>query len=638
MKGRNILIVEDENIVALDMRMRLDAMGYRVVDVVDTGTLAIDRVTALDPDLVLMDIKLKGEQDGIEIATQLRERSEVPVIFVTAFTDERTLDRAKRASPYGYIVKPFHERELRIAIELALYKHQYELSIRRERDIAEESNRIKGEFLTNMSHELKTPLNSVIGFTELAMASSKDPEQREHLAIALSSAKSLLMLIESILDFARMEAGKLAVVESPFSLDALLDDCTDALAMATYSKGLAAFSYRDPSIPDSLIGDSSMLRHILLNLIDNAVKFTDAGSVHFSSRLLAPKAGSDSSVSVEFEVVDTGIGMPPEKIDVAFDRFTQLDASKTRRAGGTGLGLAIVSKSVELMGGELSVESEEGKGTRFFVRISFELGSDARWADAPSGADHVEAVLAGFDDETGRDAAAVLSRLGLSSTIVAGLREAAGMESAIVLADERALEAGPQAIDSSLEGRLIVATRLGGAARSRLGGNPVVAFSALPLRASGFSKALGALRGSDLMARRSGSLPSSNASVTRFGSPPLSGDTGKVSSSATGDEVALRISHEASAAADDEAAAVLLRLASILGTAVSSAAYSDAEREAKEAQGRLDRMGEARGSRLAFAALLAARKGDSETLAGSIAAIEKFCGSRVGNGLGGLGI
>ena len=167
--GRDILVVEDENIVALDMRMRLEAMGYRVVDVVETASSAIERAASLLPDLVLMDIKLKGEQDGIEAAGHLRERAEVPVIFVTAFTDERTLERAKQASPYGYIVKPFHERELRIAIELALYKHQYELSIRRARDIAEEANRIKGEFLANMSHELKTPLNSVIGFTELAM-------------------------------------------------------------------------------------------------------------------------------------------------------------------------------------------------------------------------------------------------------------------------------------------------------------------------------------------------------------------------------------------------------------------------------------------------------------------------------------
>src|SRR5512136_1674738 len=137
MTGKDILIVEDENIVALDMRMRLEAMGYRVLDVVDTGGLALERALALSPDLVLMDIKLKGGQDGIDAARALRERAEVPVIFVTAFTDEKTLERAKRTSPYGYIVKPFHERELRIAIELAIYKHEYERSIRSAKELAE---------------------------------------------------------------------------------------------------------------------------------------------------------------------------------------------------------------------------------------------------------------------------------------------------------------------------------------------------------------------------------------------------------------------------------------------------------------------------------------------------------------------
>ena len=373
-KGKDILIVEDENIVALDMRMRLEAMGYRVVDVVDSGRSAVERAAALLPDLVLMDIKLKGDQDGIEAAAHLRERSEVPVIFVTAFTDERTLERAKRSSPYGYVVKPFHERELRIAIELALYKHQYELSIRRARDIAEESNRMKGEFLANMSHELKTPLNSVIGFTELALAAAKENEQREHLAIALSSAKSLLTLIESILDFARMEAGKLNPVAGPFSLDAVLGDCADALAVAAFAKGLDVSLGRDPMIPDALVGDSSLLRHIILNLLDNAVKFTDHGLIRLGASLHEPGGGPGDGPVVEFEVSDTGIGMPKDKIDQAFSRFTQLDASKTRKAGGTGLGLSIVAKAIELLDGSLTVESEEGSGSRFVFRIGFELG------------------------------------------------------------------------------------------------------------------------------------------------------------------------------------------------------------------------------------------------------------------------
>jgi signal transduction histidine kinase len=305
-KGGEILIVEDENIVALDMRMRLESMGYSIIGVVDTGELAVERAIALGPDLVIMDIKLKGDQDGIDVATQLRERSEVPVIFVTAFTDERTLDRAKRASPYGYIVKPFHERELRIAIELALYKHQYELTIRRARDVSEESNRVKGDFLANMSHELKTPLNSVIGFTELALGVSKDREQKEYLSIALSSAKSLLTLIDSILDFARMEAGKLAAVSAPFSLDELLDECADFLAIGAFPKGLQASLRREPAIPEVLVGDVSVLKHILLNLLDNAVKFTNAGRVRLAVFLHEKPDLPGRGPTLRFEVSEIG--------------------------------------------------------------------------------------------------------------------------------------------------------------------------------------------------------------------------------------------------------------------------------------------------------------------------------------------
>ena len=493
--GRDILIVEDENIVALDMRMRLEAMGYRVVDVVETGGLAIERAAALAPDLVLMDIKLKGEQDGIEAAGHLRERTEVPVIFVTAFTDERTLERAKHASPYGYIVKPFHERELRIAIELALYKHQYELSIRRERDIAEEANRVKGEFLANVSHELKTPLNSVIGFTELAMSVPKEPEQGEYLAMALSSARSLLTVIDSILDFARMEAGKLSVVSAPFSLDEVLGECADSLAMGAFAKGLEVNLRRDPAIPDWLVGDRSLLKHILLNLLDNAVKFTERGRIRLGAALYEQPTCAGCGPTVEFEVADTGIGMPRDKIDLAFARFTQLDPSRTRKAGGTGLGLAIVAKSVELMRGGLSVESDEGRGTRFSLRLAFELGAEP---SPPKGLPRLgkgvaQATIVGFDAEGFEDASLALRRLGIAARRAERLEDAVAPDGSFVIADELAAAEADDAVMDALDSRLVVCTRFGTKIRSRLGSRAGIAFAVLPLRAEGLRDALAAL-------------------------------------------------------------------------------------------------------------------------------------------------
>jgi signal transduction histidine kinase len=569
------------------------------VDVVDSGERATESVARLQPDLVLMDIKLKGDQDGIEAARELRERSEVPVIFVTAFTDERTLDRAKRASPYGYIVKPFHERELRIAIELAIYKHQFELSIRRARDIAEEANKVKGEFLANMSHELKTPLNSVIGFTELALGGAKESEQREYLAIALSSAKSLLTLIDSILDFARMEAGKLAALKAPFSLDEVIGECVDSLAIAAFSKGLEISFRREASIPDLIVGDRSLLKHVIQNLLDNAVKFTERGRIRFSASLrdraeiARDEAGGlpGSAFVIEFSIQDTGIGMPKEKIDVAFTRFTQLDPSRSRKAGGTGLGLAIVAKSVELMEGSISVESAEGSGTRFTLLLPFEASSETsnRRSGAPSAPGMAldgEAALVGFDEEGSSDASYLLGGLGIESRKAASLDEARSC--GLVIVDERFLS-GARAEEAELRAlapKLIVATRIGGAARSELS-KLGVGFAPLPLRSSGLRSAFRAL------AAASGAK-------------------------APAEEKPAEEVREASPAAldkgEDRGEGPLARLLAVLERALESKAFGEAERQAREAHDELDAAGDKQGAKLAFSALLSARKGDHKSL------------------------
>jgi signal transduction histidine kinase len=593
-KGKDILIVEDENIVALDMRMRLESMGYRVLDVVDTGRLAIERASTLAPDLVLMDIKLKGDQDGIDAAAHLRERSEVPVIFVTAFTDERTLERAKRASPYGYVVKPFHERELRIAIELALYKHQYELSIRRARDIAEEANRVKGEFLANMSHELKTPLNSVIGFTELAMSASKEGEQREHLAIALSSAKSLLTLIDSILAFARMEAGKLNAVAVPFSLDEVLGECADALAMAAFAKGLDVSLGRDPAIPDALVGDSSLLKHILLNLVDNAVKFTDAGRIRIGAALCEQAVGPGCGPTIEFEVLDTGIGMPRDKLDQAFTRFTQLDASKTRKVGGTGLGLSIVAKSIELMDGSLSVDSEEGVGTRFTFRLAFELGLEEPAIHPIEVSTMRPATLVGFDEIGFADAALALSRIGFDAKRVLGLEEAAAAKLANggpVIVEEGALPGVDIDDIPGLEGRLVVGTRFGGGLRSRVAPGKAIAFAPLPLRTDGLAAAFEALG--------------------------LMGRSGEAEAPAKKRKAPVPVpkkDRERKVAIEGASGVSFSELAEALDAAASTGSFAAAERVAKDAKDSLTISGSASGARAAFSALLYARKGDAAGL------------------------
>ncbi|HOX32158.1 MAG TPA: ATP-binding protein [Spirochaetales bacterium] len=575
MTGKGILIVEDENIVALDMRMRLEAMGYSVLDVVDTGSRAVERTVALGPDLVLMDIKLKGGVDGIDAARELREKTRAPVVFVTAFTDEKTLERAKLASPYGYVVKPFHERELRIAIELALYKHQYELSMLRAKDLAEEANRLKGEFLGNMSHELKTPLNSIIGFTELAMDKAVDAEQRELLAMALGSSKSLLALIDSVLDYTRLEAGRMALSPAPFSLDEIAGDCVDALAVEAYTKGLEAYYRRDPSLPDSLLGDSELLRHALLNLIDNAVKFTDSGSISLAVEAAGPgpepRAAGEGRLELLFSVTDTGIGIAPDRIESAFERFTQLDASTTRRAGGTGLGLSIVKRNVELLGGSVRVESARGKGSRFELRVPFAAGAEPAPPRAPR-LEGREVLVLGFDQRSEASAAEALASLGASARFAASAEAAGGDE--LVLADERAL-AGvhDQEGIGSLAGRLLVASRFGGGLRSRLSACAGLAFVPMPIRADGLSAALDELE--------RGAMPAAAEPE-----PPKAAKAGSA------------------------LAGLLEKLAEHIGRSAAGDRAEASERGLKAIRDELGEAGDQEGARMALSALILARKGD----------------------------
>ena len=618
MTGKGILIVEDENIVALDMKMRLEAMGYRVLDLVDTASRAIERATELSPDLVLMDIKLKGGVDGIDAARQLRERTRVPVIFVTAFTDEKTLGRAKGASPYGYIVKPFHERELRIAIELALYKHQYELSMIRAKELAEEANRLKGAFLANMSHELKTPLNSVIGFTELAMDKAVDGEQRELLAMALGSSKSLLTLIDSILDYTRMEAGKAETVSAPFSLSATMGDCVDALAVEAHAKGLEASYLCEAGLPDSLLGDAGLLRHAILNLIDNSVKFTDRGWVSLAVRGAAEPAGlpgrafpQEGTRTLVFTVADTGIGMDPEKIDSAFERFTQLDSSTTRRAGGTGLGLAIVQRNVELLGGTIAVDSAPGAGTRIELRLPFDPGPAGPGLPSPLAGKTL--ILAGFDERLEPELREAAAALGGSARVAGGPdRDLASLaslarEGELVLADERLfVDADCGAAPGSLAGRVVIATRFGSGLRSRLSACEGLAFVPMPVRADRLAVALADL-----------SRPASGARWPEPGRPAAPNAAAPKA---------------AAAPPSEEATRALGSLARLLEGFSDEAGLEEAERGIKEGRDRLVEEGQEEGAKLALSALLLARKGDAAGLRALAGRVRALAGRSLGEG------
>ncbi|MEI7483651.1 MAG: response regulator [Ignavibacteriota bacterium] len=298
----------------------------------------------------------KKEKDYCRYQMRLRGKNE-SALWTDVFSRLLYDDNGKIIGLYG-IISDISERK----------KAEDELI--RLKDAAEEAARAKSEFLAVMSHEIRTPMNGVLGMTGLLLETNLTPEQREYVETIRVSGDTLLTLINDILDFSKIESGKMELEEAPLEVKECIEEAFELLAAEAVKKRLDLLHLINPDVPDLIIGDVTRIRQILVNLVNNAVKFTEHGEVLVSVKKMKQK---DDEVELQFSVQDSGIGIPVDKLNLIFQSFTQVDSSTTRKYGGTGLGLAICKRLVNLMGGTIWVESREGSGSIFSFTIKSKI-------------------------------------------------------------------------------------------------------------------------------------------------------------------------------------------------------------------------------------------------------------------------
>lgn len=360
---QTILILEGEAQDAEHLRQYLLSHGFDVTGIVKTAEEALTAIEARLPSLIITDVMLSGEMDGIEFATLVDERFGIPVIYLTACRDERFIERARQSPPCAYLIKPFNENELDLTIEMAIRRYQ----IRRDMDTAlkkaEQANTTKSEFISRLNHELCSPLNAIIGFSHLLQTEDQatlTAGQQESINEITRAGNHMLGLIKQVLELGRLETGRQSARMTVVDLNAVVHECIDILRPETDAGGIKMINNISDAPPLSVAADKTGLKDVLTSLIGNAIKFNrENGSVTID-------AGVKPGGIVHLSVTDTGVGVSEADSSKIFAPFVQLGDSPVK---GSGLGLAISRQLVQLMGGDIGYQQNPQGGSIFWIEL-----------------------------------------------------------------------------------------------------------------------------------------------------------------------------------------------------------------------------------------------------------------------------